>query len=76
MNCALQRITARTPKRTRENLIVAAGAVEIAVGKDRPHTLTEGDAILFEADVPHSYRNLGSSEAVLYLVMTYVESIG
>jgi transcriptional regulator with XRE-family HTH domain len=61
---------------TRENLIVAAGAVEIAVGKDRPHTLTEGDAILFEADVPHSYRNLGSTEAVLYLVMTYVEAIG
>jgi transcriptional regulator with XRE-family HTH domain len=44
---------------TRENLIVAAGAVEIAVGNDRPHTLTEGDAILFEAGVPHSYRNLG-----------------
>ena len=61
---------------TRENLVVASGAVEITVGKDRPHTLAEGDAILFEADVPHSYRNLGASEVVLYLVMTYVESIG
>jgi quercetin dioxygenase-like cupin family protein len=61
---------------TRENLVVAAGAVEIAVGRDRPHTLAEGDAMLFEADVPHSYRNLGASEAVLYLVMTYVEAIG
>ena len=61
---------------TRENLVVASGAVEITAGKDRPHTLAEGDAILFEADVPHSYRNLGASEAILYLVMTYVESIG
>lgn len=61
---------------TRENLVVASGAVEITVGKDRPHTLAEGDAILFEADVPHSYRNLGAGEAILYLVMTYIESIG
>ena len=61
---------------TRENLIVAKGAVEIVSGKERPQTLAEGDAILFAADVPHSYRNLGSIEAVLYLVMTYVEPIG
>jgi len=61
---------------TRENLVVSVGAVEITVGKNRPHTLSEGDAILFEADVPHSYRNLGPTEAVLYLVMTYVEAIG
>ena len=38
--------------------------------------LNEGDAILFEADVPHSYKNLGMDEAVLFLVMTYVEPIG
>jgi transcriptional regulator with XRE-family HTH domain len=61
---------------TKENLIVASGAIEIATTHDRPVTLAEGDAILFEADVPHSYRNLGSTEAVLYLVMTYVEAIG
>jgi transcriptional regulator with XRE-family HTH domain len=61
---------------TRENLIVARGAIEIVAGKERPHTLAEGDAILFEADVPHSYRNLGPVEAVLYLVMTYIEPIG
>ena len=36
----------------------------------------EGDAILFNADVPHSYRNLGAEEAILFLVMTYVEAIG
>jgi transcriptional regulator with XRE-family HTH domain len=61
---------------TKENLIVASGAIEIATTHDRPVTLAEGDAILFEADVPHSYRNLASTEAVLYLVMTYVEAIG
>lgn len=30
----------------------------------------------FEADVPHSYHNLGDQEAMAYLVMTYVETIG
>ena len=68
-------VEARTPG-TKENLIVAKGAVEIGTTKERPITLAEGDAILFEADVRHSYRNLGSTEAVLYLVVTYVEAIG
>ena len=61
---------------TKENLVVVKGAVEIATAQERPVTLGEGDAIVFEADVAHSYRNLGSTEAVLYLVMTYVEAIG
>jgi transcriptional regulator with XRE-family HTH domain len=61
---------------TKENLIVARGAVEISTAQNRPVTLAEGDALLFEADVRPSYRNLGSAEAVLYLVMTYVEAIG
>ncbi|WP_425995013.1 helix-turn-helix domain-containing protein [Afipia sp. DC4300-2b1] len=61
---------------TRENLVVARGTVEIIPGSGRPVTLSEGDAILFEADVPHSYRNLATEEAILFLVMTYVETIG
>lgn len=61
---------------TRENLVVSRGTVEITPGSGRPVTLSEGDAILFEADVPHSYRNLGTEEAILFLVMTYVETIG
>jgi len=61
---------------TKENLIVAHGAVEISMAQQAPITLAEGDAILFEADVRHSYRNLGSTEAVLYLVMTYVDTVG
>jgi transcriptional regulator with XRE-family HTH domain len=61
---------------TRENIVVTQGAVEIIVGREQPKVLGEGDAILFEADEPHRYRNLGSSEAVLYLVMTYVDRVG
>ena len=60
---------------TTENLVVARGQVEIEVGKER-HFLRLGDAILFEADVPHSYRNLDTVESVMYLVMNYVEPVG
>ncbi|AKT36552.1 helix-turn-helix domain-containing protein [Chondromyces crocatus] len=58
------------PTGTTENLVVHVGTVEIVVGAER-RTLAAGDAILFEADVPHSYRNAGDGEAVMYLVMTY-----
>ncbi|ATN37436.1 transcriptional regulator (plasmid) [Rhizobium sp. ACO-34A] len=60
---------------TVENLVVTQGTVEIVVGKQAPHILGEGDAILFEADVPHIYRNMTGTEAVLYLVTTYSEEI-
>jgi mannose-6-phosphate isomerase-like protein (cupin superfamily) len=61
---------------TRENLVLVQGAVEISVQGSRPVALAQGDAIVFDADVPHAYRNLGPTEAVLYLVMTYVETVG
>lgn len=60
---------------TLENLVVTQGTVEIIAGREAPQILGEGDAIAFEADVPHSYRNLRGSEAVMYLVMTYVETV-
>ena len=60
---------------TTENLVVSRGAVEIEVG-GQTHALGTGDAILFEADAPHVYRNRGSVEAVMYLVMTYAEQVG
>lgn len=63
------------PPGTRENLVVTRGLVEIVVG-DEAHRLETGDAILFEADGPHSYRNVGDGEATMYLVMTYAEKIG
>jgi transcriptional regulator with XRE-family HTH domain len=63
------------PAGTRENLVVTAGAVEIVVG-DVAHRLNTGDAILFEADVPHAYKNVGDGDARMYLVMTYAEQVG
>ncbi|MET3926064.1 XRE family transcriptional regulator [Devosia sp. 2618] len=60
---------------TTENLIVTQGAVEVLVGRETPKLLGEGDAILFQADVAHRYRNMRSVEAVLYLVMTYVNPV-
>lgn len=60
---------------TMENLVVSKGSVDIVTGGET-HRLSAGDAILFEADSPHEYRNAGTSEAVLYLVMTYAEQVG
>lgn len=60
---------------TIENLVVTQGTVEIIAGRQPPQILGEGDAILFDADVPHVYRNMTSTEAVLYLVTTYPEEI-
>ncbi len=61
---------------TYENLFVAKGVVEIALEGEANQSLSEGDAILFKADVAHHYKNLGTTDAVLYLVMTYTETIG
>lgn len=60
---------------TIENLVVMQGTVEVVAGREAPQLLGEGDAIIFQADVPHRYRNMRSSEAVLYLVMTYVNTV-
>lgn len=63
------------PPGTMENLVVASGALEVTVGEEH-HSLTAGDAIQFDADGPHEYRNPGSQETVVYLVMTYGEKNG
>jgi len=63
------------PPGTSENLVVTAGTIEIDVAGDT-HRLETGDSVLFEADTPHAYRNVGRTEAVMYLVMTYAEEIG
>ncbi len=60
---------------TRENLVVVDGEVEIVIG-GAVHKLGKGDAILFEADVAHAYQNRGTRDALMYLVMTYAETIG
>jgi transcriptional regulator with XRE-family HTH domain len=57
---------------TLENLVVAEGALDLVVGKET-HRLEAGDAIVFQADVTHTYANAGAKECVMYLVMTYAE---
>ena len=60
------------PAGTVEDLVINAGVVEIGLGVVTHH-LGTGDAIVFEADVAHSYTNPGTVEAVMYLVMTYAQ---
>ena len=63
------------PPGTFENLIVTQGEVEIVLGGES-HILKKKDAILFQADVPHVYRNVSAEKAVMYLVMSYADAIG
>ncbi len=58
---------------TAENLVVASGELELTVN-ERTCLLGPGAAIVFVADVPHTYRNPGTIETLLYLVMTYSET--
>jgi transcriptional regulator with XRE-family HTH domain len=55
---------------TTENLIVSSGALHLLVDTES-FSLDAGDAVFFEADVPHEYHNPGDDEAVMFLVMTY-----
>jgi transcriptional regulator with XRE-family HTH domain len=58
------------PAGTTENLVVSAGSLSLLVDTDR-FSLEAGDAVFFEADVPHEYYNPGELDVVMYLVMTY-----
>jgi transcriptional regulator with XRE-family HTH domain len=60
---------------TVENLVVANGELELEAG-GQTHRLSPGDAVIFEADVPHVYRNPAATESTLYLVVTYAETVG
>lgn len=70
----VERADAHNPGTT-ENLVVAAGALELEVA-GRKEALGAGDAIVFEADVPHVYRSRSGAETVMYLVMTYADTVG
>jgi transcriptional regulator with XRE-family HTH domain len=63
------------PAGTAENLVVSAGELVIEVG-GKKHHLADGDSIQFQADVEHVYRNPGTCEALVYLVMTYAREVG
>jgi transcriptional regulator with XRE-family HTH domain len=71
---ALEIAEAHAPGTT-ENLTVAQGTVEIVAGAEC-HLLARGDSVYFRADVPHSYRNPGSDEAIMFLVMSYATMQG
>jgi transcriptional regulator with XRE-family HTH domain len=62
---------------TVENLVVVEGELEILLerpgGQHETHRLETGDAVVFEADVPHAYVNVGAQNCVMYLVMTYAD---
>ncbi len=60
---------------TVENLVVSKGEVEVEIEGAR-ELLHAGDAIVFEADAPHVYRNPSAAESVMYLVMTYADTVG
>lgn len=61
---------------TKENILVVEGRIELAVGNEQPFVVPQGDAVQFHADVPHSYRNLDVKEAVVHVVLTFIEPVG
>jgi transcriptional regulator with XRE-family HTH domain len=70
----VERADAHNPGTT-ENLVVGSGSVEIEMS-GRKEVLGASDAIVFEADVPHVYRNRANGETIMYLVMTYADTVG
>jgi rhodanese-related sulfurtransferase/transcriptional regulator with XRE-family HTH domain len=60
---------------TKENIIVTAGRLELSFAQERI-LLETGDAVVFVADVPHSYVNPGGEECFMNLVMTYAAPVG
>jgi transcriptional regulator with XRE-family HTH domain len=55
---------------TEEYITVFSGKVCITAGKESAE-LAEGDSIHFLADIPHSYRNIGSKTVWLSMILYY-----
>jgi transcriptional regulator with XRE-family HTH domain len=55
---------------TKELLVVTRGRLRIEVGGDA-HELAAGDAIEFQADVPHAYVNPGPRPCVAHDIIVY-----
>ncbi len=53
----------------RETAVVEAGTLALFVDEQR-HTLTAGDTVTFDADLPHHFENPGKEEAVLLAVVS------
>jgi transcriptional regulator with XRE-family HTH domain len=62
------------PTGTRENLVVAEGALTIELDASTRYELAEGDAVLFDADRPHVYRNPGARPTRAFLVLAYPDT--
>ncbi len=56
-------------KGVEEHLVVERGELEATLGGER-YLLREGDALYFEADVPHRFDNAGPGECSYYLVIS------
>ncbi|MEI9902300.1 MAG: XRE family transcriptional regulator [Hyphomicrobium sp.] len=54
----------------RAHIVVASGHIAIAVGGAQATLLAARDAMIFAADIAHSYRNVGDAEAVFYVVFS------
>jgi transcriptional regulator with XRE-family HTH domain len=54
---------------SRETAVVQAGTARLVVDGAR-HELHEGDAVTFDADLPHHFENPGKEEAVLLAVVS------
>lgn len=53
---------------TIERVFLLSGRVKVTVGEER-HELSAGDAIVYHADVNHGFTNLGSTVAVIHLII-------
>jgi quercetin dioxygenase-like cupin family protein len=51
-----------------EYVAVEKGSLRVVIGGGE-HSLGEGDALYFEADVPHRFDNTGDGECSYYLVI-------
>src|ERR687891_850026 len=56
-------------KGVEEHIVVEGGALRAILGGEE-HLLREGDALYFEADLPHRFDNAGEGECSYYLVIS------
>lgn len=54
---------------TRATLIVTAGTIEMAIDGEPPTRLNSGTAVLFQADIAHSFFNPLQTDATAYLIV-------
>jgi transcriptional regulator with XRE-family HTH domain len=59
---------------TRKHLVLAHGALTV-VCRGKAFALSEGDALQFDADAAHVYRNTGNVEAIVYIVTTSADRL-